>query len=119
MAFHVIAVAEGLAEADRSRAVEVGPPAVTAEAEYSTLLTAAGFDRIRIRDDSASYRETAAAWLREWARDAHELEPLFGAQEFSDRQARRRNALKAVDSLRTALEAAASKEGKNEPGMYF
>jgi len=97
MVFHVIAVAEGLTETDRSNAVEAGPAFVTAEAEYSNLLSAAGFDRIQIRDDSVSYRKTAAAWLHEWARDAEDLEPLFGAEEFSDRHARRRDALNAID----------------------
>ena len=97
MAFHVIALADGLSDHDRSRAVEAGPPSVTTDADYSTLLSSAGFDRIRIRDDSTSYRETAAAWLREWTRSANELEPLFGTEEFADAQTRRREALTAID----------------------
>jgi len=100
MVFHVIAVAEGLTGADRSRAIEAGPPVPTAEADYSTLLSAAGFDRIRIRDDTASYRKTAGAWLREWEQNADDLEPLFGSQGFWDAHARR---LEAVDAIEGGL----------------
>ena len=97
MAFHVIAVTEGLTGADRSRAMQAGPPDVTAEADYQALVATAGFTNIRVRDDSASYRDTAASWLRESERDAGHLEALFGAEVFRDQQARRRDTLDAIN----------------------
>lgn len=98
LAVFVIAPAEGLDEADTSRAVEAGPEYVTADPGYESLFATAGFIEFELVDVTDEYAVTAAGWIDAWRREADELVALFGADEFRERQDRRLNALRVIEA---------------------
>ncbi len=108
MAFHVIFVASGLSEGDTARAGGAGPPYVSAAGSYADLLASAGFGEIDELDVTDEYWVTAEAWLRESAGAATQLEEIFGAKEFRQRQQEREETLAAIEGglLRRSLFAA-------------
>jgi hypothetical protein len=98
LAVFVIAPAEGLDEADMSRAVEAGPEYVTADPGYESLFATSGFIEFELVDVTDEYAVTAAGWIDGWRREAEELVALLGADEFRERQDRRRNALRVIEA---------------------
>ncbi len=82
-----------------------GPPFVSAQAGYSDLLAAAGFEEIEEIDVTGEYRETAAAWLRECTGAARDLTAIFGEENFLQGQRERRESLAAIEDglLRRSL----------------
>ncbi len=93
LSFVVIAVAEGLSPEDTDRALEAGPEYVAATDTYPSLLHASGFVDVEVEDVSDEYMATMTAWIREWDRESSELAQLLGADEFLERQTRRRHVL--------------------------
>ncbi len=93
----VITVGEGLSPVERVEALTVGPDHVDAGGGYLDLMHAAGFTAVSLIDVSDGYRETLAAWIREWDREATALRALLGQNEFEGRQVRRRRALAAAE----------------------
>ncbi len=97
LSFLVIAVAAGLTSQESHRAHAAGPARVGAGDGYASLLDHAGYRDIVVRDVSAAYRSTAAAWIREWDSERAELERLLGVEAFAERQSSRRHALAVID----------------------
>lgn len=98
MAFTVIYITPGLSAADYERAAERGPPFITAEAEYPTLLEWTGWgleDRVDLTD---CYAENVARLIGEFERRAESLGEVFGRSDYEERLARRRRSLEAVES---------------------
>jgi len=108
MAFHVILITPGLSELDQARAVAAGPLHVSGSASYPELLALAGFSEIGEVDLTDQYRATAAAWLRESARAAEQLEEIFGSEQYRQAQQERAETLAAIEGglLRRSLFAA-------------
>jgi hypothetical protein len=98
MAFHVISVAPGLSERDKTRAVVAGPPYVSASGTYPDLLAGAGFGEIDELDLTDQYQQTAAAWLHESTRAAKQLEEIYGIEEFRESQQEREKTLAAIEA---------------------
>lgn len=96
LSFVVIAVADGLNANDTTRAVEAGPDHVATTDGYPSLLHTAGFVDIELDDISDEYVDTMTAWIREWDKESDALVELLGANEFSERQTRRRHALDPI-----------------------
>jgi hypothetical protein len=59
-------------------------------------MAAAGFDNVDVTDVTDAYVVTLAAWVREWYAEAVELARILGADEFAERQAKRRRAIAAA-----------------------
>lgn len=98
MAFHVISVARGLSEGDKTRAVVAGPPYVSASRTYPDLLALAGFGEIDELDLTDQYQQTAAAWLHESTRAAKHLEEIYGIDEYRESQQERERTLAAIEA---------------------
>lgn len=96
MSFLVIAVADGLSAEETDRVLDVGPEHIATDDGYPSLLEAAGFEGVDVLDVTKEYLVTQAAWIREWDTESFELEQLLGADEFAERQSRRRRALATV-----------------------
>lgn len=107
--FVAIALADGLSTDDKIRAHEAGPQYVSAGAGYPALLRAAGFEGVDLIDATDEYRQTLSAWIREWDAESSDLERILGADEFAERQARRRLAMEAIRDglLRRSIVSAA------------
>jgi hypothetical protein len=105
IAFTTIEVAPGLTEAARRRAQRDGPRAVGTSSTYERLLASAGFVDIDVVDVTASFIETARAWIDLRAEHADELEPLEAPGSFETRQADHRAQLAATEEglLRRSL----------------
>jgi len=105
MAFHVILVAPGLRNRDRTLAVAAGPPYVSTSVSYPDLLASAGFGEIDEIDLTGQYRATAAAWLDESAYAAEHLVEIFGIEDFRRGQQEREDTLAAIEGglLRRSL----------------
>jgi SAM-dependent methyltransferase len=91
--FAVIAHADGLTGDESAAAFAAGPDHADAGAGYPSLLAAAGFDNADAADVTDAYVMTLAAWVREWDAEAVELAQIVGADEFAERQAKRRRAI--------------------------
>ncbi len=98
MSFLVIAVADGLSAEETDRVLNVGPEHIATGVGYPSLLRAAGFEGVDVVDVTDEYLVTQAAWIREWDDESLVLERLLGANEFAERQLRRRRALATVEA---------------------
>lgn len=94
--FVVIALADGLSRNMIAAAIEAGPPEVEAGPGYPRLMTTAGFAAVDMVDVTEDYLMTLRAWVREWDAESTALRRLVGADDFAERQANRRRAIKAV-----------------------
>jgi SAM-dependent methyltransferase len=97
MVFTVISIASGLSPSDHERAVDAGPPFKAIDAEYPRMLEEAGWrltDYIDLTDD---YAAAVRRMLLNEEDHADALIRLVGDAEFSDRLARRRRTLRALD----------------------
>ena len=96
ISFGVIAIADGLTADEADRAVDSGPVHVDAGRGYPALLSAAGFESVKLTDVSDEYLATSVAWVREWDAESVELQQLVGTDDFVERQASRRQAIEAT-----------------------
>ena len=108
MVFTVIFPKPGLSSADHERAVESAPPFVATALTYPAMLRQAGWvvtDRV---DLTAEFAESVRRLLREEEAHADELSGLYGEVEYSEKVARRRTTLRALEAglLRRELFAA-------------
>ena len=113
MVFTVIFPKLGLSSADHDRAVESAPPFVATALAYPAMLRQAGWvitDRV---DLTAEFAESVRRLLREEAAHADELSGLYGEIEYSEKVARRRTTLRALEAglLRRELFATTTADG--------
>jgi ubiquinone/menaquinone biosynthesis C-methylase UbiE len=97
MVFTVIFPKPGLSSADHERAVESGPPFVATALAYPAMLSQAGWAITDHADLTAEYAESVRRLLREEEARADELSGLYGAAEYSEKVARRRTTLGALE----------------------
>lgn len=105
MVFSVILTTPGLAGDDLKQALDAGPTFVGSETDYPEMIRKAGW-RIEMDDDiSVQYAQTLAKMIAEHETHTDALSPLVGEPVFSDRLARWRRALDALerDLLRREL----------------
>ena len=105
MAFHVIHTAPGLTERERRRANRDGPWAASSQHAPQEQMHRAGFVDIHVADQTEQFRNTAAAWIREWDEHRDELVALYGQAEFDTQQQDRNMQQQAIDDglLRRSL----------------
>ena len=96
ISFLVIAVADGLPAEEIDRVLDVGPEHIGTGDGYPSLLQAAGFEGVDLVDVTDEYLATQAAWIHEWDTESFDLEQLLGADEFAERQSRRRRELATI-----------------------
>ena len=101
----VIEIAPGLDARTRRRARAAGPMSVATSSNYSSLLHTAGFVDIESIDQTAEYRSTAAAWLRERQRHEHAYRVAIGDALYEERAAEGAVTVGAIDDglLRRSL----------------
>lgn len=97
MVFTVISIAPDLLAADDEGAAERGPPFVKAEADYPTLLKKAGWDIGDQVDLTEIYANSVARLIREFEERAETRSELLGTTENTERLARRRRSLEAIE----------------------
>lgn len=97
LGFFVISLPEGdRPESLREGAVDLGPEWVDPGEGYTSLMTEAGFGDIAVVDVTPEYQVILEAFIREWTREAEEIEALIGAEEVADRRRRRLRSLAAI-----------------------
>lgn len=96
MVFTVISIAPGLSRADQARAVDAGPPFVTAECGYRELLEKTGWTVTEHTDVSAAYEKTGRRYIREVRARADEMSKLLGEAEVDELLAKRQRNVAAV-----------------------
>jgi len=108
MAFTVISIAPALSAEDYQRAVQAGPLFKETDVGYSAMLEQTGWRITHHLDLSVEYAQAARHMLREEEVRAERLIRLLGDAEFSERLARRRRTVEALDRglLRRELIAA-------------
>ncbi len=97
MVFTVIFIPQGLASAEYARAVDCGPPVIETAMGYPEMLREAGWKITLQLDLTAEFGTSVRRQLDEEEAHEAELRELFGATEFSDKLARRRRALGAIE----------------------
>ncbi len=97
MAFTVISVAPGLSRETYGRAVESGPEFVESEADYPTLLAQTRWTLVDRQDITLNFADTCRRTIHADEDEKEALEPLLGAPELADRQARCRMKLTAIE----------------------
>ncbi len=97
MVFTVIFVPQGLSSADYARAVDCGPPVIETATGYPEMLREAGWEITLQADLTVDYATSVRRQVGEEEAHGEELRKLFGDAEFSDKLARRRRTLAAID----------------------
>jgi SAM-dependent methyltransferase len=97
MLFSVIALAPGLEEPDRSRAVEVGPPFVEASDDYADLLSQSGWQLSERLDVTAEHRASLCALVAGLA-ESVELSEALGREVLQETSGRRKEQIEAIDA---------------------
>jgi ubiquinone/menaquinone biosynthesis C-methylase UbiE len=97
MVFTAISIASGLSPADYERAIAAGAPFKVLGAEYPPMLEEAGWRLTDYIDLTREYAAAVRQMLREEEAHADALIPLFGEAEFTDKLARRRKTVRALD----------------------
>ena len=97
MAYQVIHTAPELSQRERRRAHRSGPWAVSSRHAPDELMRRAGYVDVAVVDQTAQFRTTAAAWIREWDAHRDELVALYGDADFDARQQERNVQLQAID----------------------
>ena len=120
IAFYTIVVAPGLPVASRRRAAKAGPPQVSSPRDMGSLLGSAGFVGIEERDVTGEFRRVAQARRDANERHADGMRALQGEAEFAERQAERREQLKAIDAglLRRCLLIAERSQARYSAGAF-
>lgn len=108
MAFTVISIAPALSPEDYQRAVQAGPLFKETAVGYPTMLEQTGWRITHHFDLTVEYAQAARHMLHEEEARADALARVLGDAEFSDRLARRRRTVQALDRglLRRELIAA-------------
>jgi SAM-dependent methyltransferase len=96
LCFAVIAHGNGLTGDEAAEALAAGPDHADAGPGYERLMATAGFQDVDVTDATDAYLVTLTAWVREWDAEATELARVLGADEFAERQAKRRRAIRAA-----------------------
>lgn len=109
MVFSVISVAPSLSREDHRRAVKYGPEFIDSETDYPTLLAQTGWTVLDCHDITTDYVASCRRNLRADEERKEALQTLIGASEFTQRQARLRSTVTALDEglLRRELFAGA------------
>jgi hypothetical protein len=97
MAFSVIAPAASLSAAERQIAIESGPQFVDLDGDYASLLDQSGWrvlERINVTEEFAQSIRISLAGM---SARAEALTKVLGADELSERVARRQATLAAID----------------------
>jgi hypothetical protein len=94
--FAVIAVGDDLNADQRDEAIAAGPPHVASDQAYPDLMRAVGFEHVETADVTTEYLETLTAWWREWETESVDLRRVVGDDEYTERQANRMRAIRAV-----------------------
>jgi SAM-dependent methyltransferase len=97
MLFSVIAVPTDLPAAERSRAIDAGPPFVDAPQDYAALLADAGWRPAKRVDATAEYRQSLCS-LVEAFDDRAELAEVLGDDAVAEACGRRREQVAAIDA---------------------
>ena len=98
MVFTVISIAPNLSPTDYVRAAACGPPCIDTLLAYPDMLRQCGWEITGHTDLLAEYRDSVRRLLREEETHAAELRSLLGGTEYSERLARRRRTLEAIDA---------------------
>jgi SAM-dependent methyltransferase len=98
MVFTVISIAPDLAPADYARAAACGPPYIETTLPYPAMLKEAGWEIAERTDLSAEYGDSVRRLLGEEEARAEALRALLGGTEYSERLARRRRTLGAIEA---------------------
>jgi ubiquinone/menaquinone biosynthesis C-methylase UbiE len=98
MVFTVISIGPDLSPADYARAAACGPPYIETTLPYPAMLRQAGWEITKHTDLSAEYGDSVRRLLREEETHADELRALLGGTEYSERLARRRRNLGAIEA---------------------
>jgi SAM-dependent methyltransferase len=96
LCFAVIAHADGLIGDEAAEALAAGPDYADSGPGYERLMATAAFQDVDVSDATDAYLVTLEAWVREWDAEATKLARVVGADEFAERQAKRRRAIRAV-----------------------
>lgn len=96
MAFTVISVAPGLSVEQHYRAVENGPEFIESDDDYSSMLDQTGWKIISCDDITAAYAASCKRQLEVDETQEHELAPLIGKDEYSQRVSGWRAKLSAI-----------------------
>ncbi len=97
MLFSVIALAPGLTEPDRRRALEAGPPFVEAPDDYADLLAQSGWQLVERLDSTPEHRTSLCA-LVEGLRESVELSEVLGRDAVEEAIARRTEQIETIDA---------------------
>lgn len=97
MVFTVISIAAGLSAIDYKRAVAAGPPFKEIDIPYPALLEQTGWALLQHEDLTSEYARAARHMLLEEQARAKALTTLLGEAEFSERIARRRGTVDALE----------------------
>lgn len=82
MIFTVITVAPDLSEKDRVRAIELGPPYVTAEPGYEEMLRLTGWTPVGQADLTAQFLDSAKTFLKVDRANEADLAGLLGEEDY-------------------------------------
>jgi len=96
MLFWVIAVAPGLAAADREEALAVGPSHVHSEADYPAMLDASGWQVLEREDATPEFLESLQRMVAALAEEAGTFRNVLGADRFEETLQLRRSQVAAV-----------------------
>lgn len=97
-AFSVIFPTPGLSPGQRRRARDAGPPVVLARGDYPSMLRSARFTDIEEHDGTAAFLATARLALDVWNERADDLVASLGAEDFDERQTKRRVTIAATEA---------------------
>lgn len=114
LAFYSIFAAPGLSKAERARARDAGPFAMSLRVPYASMLRSAGFTDIEERDATPEFLETSERWYTEGRNVEAALRPLMSDEEIVVLREDRRIHLEAVQAglLRRSLFTATKRGGR-------
>jgi len=97
MEFSVIAIPDGLSDAEHQLAIEGGPPFVETPDDYGALLARSGWQMIERADVTPTFTRAVRILLDGMTERAEALLEAYGAEDFSAKLAKRRAAVAAMD----------------------
>ncbi len=97
MVFTVIFIPQGLAPADYARAADCGPPVIETVLGYPEMLGEAGWEITLRADLTANFQASLRHLIDQEEAHGEELRELLGEADFSDKLARRRRTLAAIE----------------------
>ncbi len=97
MVFTVIFIPQGLAPADTARAADCGPPVIETAMGYPDMLCEAGWEITLQADLTDNFQASLGHLIDQEEAHGEELRELLGEADFSDKLARRRRTLTAIE----------------------